>query len=89
VRDADALMVLDDGAGLAVSKGTALALRCAEDLGTPYIVIDIAAPDAVRQARAWLEAKGGGALCIAGPRERETPGIYAKARAFLMALLAG
>ena len=88
VRDADALMVLNDGNGLAVSKGTALAVRCAEDRGTPYRVIDITAPDALPQARTWLKARGGGALCIVGPRESEAPGIYAKARAFLAALLA-
>jgi hypothetical protein len=28
------------------------------------------------------------AICIAGPRESEAPGIYAKAKAFLQAMLA-
>lgn len=51
VRDADALMVLTDAGGLAVSKGTALALRCAVDRGKPHLVIDMDAPDALAQAR--------------------------------------
>ncbi len=87
MRDADALMVLTDAGGLAVSKGTALALRCAVDRGKPHLVIDMDAPDALAQARTWLTARRGGALCIAGPRDSEAPGIYAKACAFLRALL--
>jgi hypothetical protein len=89
VRDADGLMVLTDSAGLSVSKGTGLALRSAESLAKPHIVIDVEAPDALKQARAFIEARGGGSLCVAGPRESEAPGIYAKARAFLTTLLAG
>jgi hypothetical protein len=87
VRDADRLMVLTDSAGLSVSKGTALALRSAEHLGKPHIVIDIDAPDALANARAFLEVEAGGTLCVAGPRESEAPGIYAKARAFLERVL--
>jgi len=87
VRDADALLVLTDAAGLAGSKGTALALRCAEKLDRPHIVVDIDTPDALAQARAWLKARGGGVLCIAGPRESEAPGIHAKALTFLTAVL--
>lgn len=88
VRDAGRLMVLTDGEGLSVSKGTARALDCAESLGKPHVVIDVDAPDGLAQARAFLEEQAGGMLCIAGPRESEAPGIYAKARAFLSALLA-
>jgi hypothetical protein len=87
VRDANALLVLADAAGLAGSKGTALALRYAEALGRPHSVVDIDTPEALVQAGAWLKARGGGALCIAGPRESEAPGIQVKALAFLTALL--
>jgi hypothetical protein len=92
VRDADALMVLTDRAGLGVSAGTALALGWAEDFGKPQIVIDVDAPDACAEARAFLDGhvldgRAGGRLCIAGPRESEAPGIYAKATALLAALL--
>ena len=86
VRDSEALMVLVGTAGLAASKGTGLALRYAEKLGKPHIVIDIDAPDVPKQARSFLGERAGGSLCIAGPRESEAPGIYAKALARLTAL---
>ena len=86
VRDADALMALTAGAGLAVSEGSALALRYAERLGKPHIVIDLDAPDALAQARSFLGERAGGSLCVGGPRESEAPGIYKSARAFLTAL---
>jgi hypothetical protein len=87
VRDSDALLVLTDRGVLGVSEGTALALRCAADFGKPYIVIDIDAPDARTQAKAFLEGRAGNRVCIAGPRASEAPGIYAKAKTFLAALL--
>lgn len=87
VRDSDALMVLVSGAGLAVSKGTSLAVACAKDLGRPHIAIDIDAKDALDQARTFLGAHKVSRLCIGGPRESEAPGIYATAHAFLTALL--
>jgi hypothetical protein len=84
VCDSDRLLVLVDGAGFAPSQGTAFALACAERLHKPHLVLDLDASDAVTPARVWLgEAQL--TLCIAGPRESEAPGIYAKARAFLRA----
>jgi hypothetical protein len=89
IRDSDRLLVLVDRAGLAVSKGTALALATAEALATPHLVIDVDQGGAVAQARAWLGDRAGElTLCIAGPRESEAPGIYAKACAFLRMVLA-
>jgi hypothetical protein len=87
VRDCDSLMVLIDRAGLPVSKGTAFALACAKALAKPHIVIDIGANDAENLATDFLsQGQGPLAVCIAGPRESEAPGIYAKAKAFLAAL---
>lgn len=89
VRDCDRLMVLVGRAGLPVSKGTAFALACAKALAKPHIVIDIGAGDAKDLATDFLsQGQGPLALCIAGPRESEAPGIYAKARDFLRSLLA-
>lgn len=86
VRDSDVLMVLVTSAGLAVSKGTSLALSYAEELNKPHIVLDIDALDALSQAQSFLAPREGGRLCIGGPRESEAPGIYTKALAFLAAL---
>jgi hypothetical protein len=89
VRDSDRLMVLVGGAGLPTSKGTAFALECAKALAKPHIVIDIDASDATDLAADFLSKRQEPlAVNIAGPRESEAPGIYAKARAFLGHLLA-
>jgi hypothetical protein len=90
IRDSDRLMVLVDRAGLAVSKGTEGAVDFADRLDRPYIVIDLDAAGTIGQALAWLGESGAPLiLCIGGPRESEAPGIYAKAKAFLAALLEG
>jgi hypothetical protein len=88
VRDSDRLMVLVDRAELPVSKGTMFALDCAKALAKPHIVIDIDAGDATGLAAGFLEGQGTLALCVAGPRESEAPGIYASTKAFLSHLLA-
>src|SRR5262245_14135746 len=88
VRDCDRLLVLTDGSGVTVSKGTELARDVASKRERPCLVLDLDAGDALAEARAFLdEGEEGMAVCIAGPRESEAPGIYAKARAFLRQIL--
>lgn len=84
VRDADRLMLLADSAGLQVSTGSEAARDLAATMGKPHIVLDLDTKDALARVRAFLgdELKPT-VLCIAGPRESEAPGIYAKAREFL------
>jgi hypothetical protein len=87
VRDATALLVLTGAGGLAVSQGTNLAVRYADSLHKPRIVVDIEVPDALSRARDFIDMGAGDSLCIGGPRESEAPGIYAMALPFLTALL--
>jgi Circularly permutated YpsA SLOG family len=88
VRDADRLMILVDSAGISVSKGTEAARDLASRLGKPHVVLDLDAGSVQVRAHTFLgEGKDGFSLCIAGPRESEAPGIYAKARAFLREVL--
>jgi hypothetical protein len=81
------LMVLADERGIAASRGTARALAHAQEWGKPHIVIDLDGPAAGRQARDFMSGLAGEAVCIAGPRESESPGIYAEACEFLLVLL--
>jgi hypothetical protein len=84
VRDADRLMLLVDRTGLQVSSGSEAARDFAASMGKPYIVLDLDAANALARAGAFLDDElKATALCIAGPRESEAPGIYAKARSFL------
>jgi hypothetical protein len=88
VRDCDRLLVLTDSSGITVSKGTELARNVASKRERPCLVLDLDAGDALDRARAFLDVgEGDIAICIAGPRESEAPGIYAKARAFLRQVL--
>lgn len=87
VRDASALLVLVGRQGISVSKGTERAAAQARSLGKPCLVIDIEDRNALAPTRDFLNACTGGAVCIAGPRESEAPGLYASALRFLTELL--
>jgi hypothetical protein len=92
VRDSDATLIITDGSGLAVSIGTRRANEWARQHGKPELVLDATDLKAPERAAAWLEAqrKRFGrqmTLSIGGPRESEAPGIYAKARAVIAAML--
>ncbi|MGA7456604.1 MAG: putative molybdenum carrier protein [Methyloceanibacter sp.] len=89
VRDSDRLMVLLDRRRL-VSSGTKYAIVCADELRRPLLVIDLDAGGGFERAVTWLcECEQMDLpLCIAGPRDSEAPGIYAKARDFLDRLFA-
>jgi len=92
VRDADACMILVAAGGLDVSGGTALASELAHRYRKPLLVVNLLDPDALKHTALWLrvqQAKHGSALALAigGPRESEAPGIYARATAFIAAML--
>jgi Circularly permutated YpsA SLOG family len=92
VRDADAILIIVGDAGAAVSKGTTLAVELAQRYRRPSLTIDPNEPDARAHAAAWFAAQRttfGDALILSvgGPRESETPGIYARALAFLCDVL--
>jgi hypothetical protein len=77
-----------------VSPGTQHGTDWAEQHGKPLLVLDADAPDAAIQAAEWLRTQRQRfgenlTLSIGGPRESEAPGIYAKARALLTAMLDG
>jgi|ERR1700722_1701303 hypothetical protein len=92
VRDADACLIIVDAGGIDISRGTALARELAHRYRKPLFVADLAAPDILKDASLWLrvqQARHGAdlKLAIGGPRESEAAGIYAKAKAFIEALL--
>lgn len=89
VRDADRLMIFIDVSSIAVSKGTIAARDFALALSKPHSMIDLDADDTLAQALACAgEDASASSIGIARPRESEVPGIYAKARPFLCAVLA-
>jgi hypothetical protein len=86
VRDSDATLVfLPAGAR---SPGTDFTIACAKRMNKPQLAADPLAPGAEATIRAWLATNPQiRTLNIAGPRESESPGIYAGARKLLDALI--
>jgi hypothetical protein len=84
VRDADATLII--GAEPLVG-GTALTIDLAAHQGRPCLVVDPDDADAAATIRRWLDEHDVRALNVAGPREREQPGIGARAAALLHAVL--
>ena len=92
VRDSHACLIIVGSGGLDASPGTALAQQLAHRYRKPLLVADLDAGDARQRTGLWLrfqEKRRGSALelAVGGPRESETPGIYARAKQFLEALL--
>jgi Circularly permutated YpsA SLOG family len=92
VRDADACLIVVEAGGIDVSRGAALAQAVAHKYRKPVFVADPSAAAILHDALLWLrvqQARHGAdlKLAIGGPRESEAPGIYARAKAFIEALL--
>jgi 23S rRNA pseudoU1915 N3-methylase RlmH len=92
VRDSDAALIITGAEGLSASIGTSRAHHWARQHGKPELVVDTREKNAASQASAWVLAqqKRFGAhmtLSIGGPRESEVPGIYARARTLIAAML--
>jgi len=92
VRDADACMILIDPAGIGVSAGTGLAEELAHRYRKPLLIAQLGERDAAERSKLWLRVqqarhRDGLTLAIGGPRESEAPGIYARAKDFIGALL--
>jgi Circularly permutated YpsA SLOG family len=88
VRDSDATLIIVDGNGLDVSRGTRGATEWTSHYGKPLLIADVSRTDAAAQVAAWLRdqtARFGThlKLGIGGPRESEAPGIYARTRRLL------
>ncbi len=86
VRDADATLILTDGAR---TGGTALTVEFARQYGKPCRIVDLGqrSPSEREQTRRWLARIKAQTLNVAGPRESGRPGVYREACDFLRALL--
>lgn len=88
VADGDATLIVLAGGSVASSKGTQLTEVVARRLNKPVIVVDADDDGAPRRLASWLERlRDGVVLNVAGPRESESPGIYAKTLRLLASVL--
>jgi hypothetical protein len=92
VRDSDAILIITNREGLAVSKGTKRAQEWADHCGKPVLVVDVGQPDAAAQVAQWLQSQRQRfgvhmTLGVGGPRESEAPGIYTSTRLLMVSVL--
>jgi len=89
VRDSHATLILVEQ--LPLEGGTKLTNDFAVSIGRSHRVIDMSAANAKKDALDWLRKFLGMSsalvLNVAGPRESKSPGIQARAKAFLSELL--
>lgn len=84
VLDSDATLILCRGQP---TGGTELTRRLARRHRKPHHLVDLQQPIDWPAIRRWLAKRGTGTLNVAGPRESQSPGIYAQAADFLRKLL--
>ena len=84
VRDSDGTLVLKRGA---LKGGTAFTVDIALHLKKPSLMVDLDSPPDLAAIRAWADEHHVKVLNVAGPRESQSPGIYAQAAALLRSLL--
>ncbi len=84
IRDSDATLILltsDE-----IRDGTLLTIDEARSKGKPYLLVNLTDAVNSHEVTAWLQISGIKILNIAGPRESNAPGVYAKSYAFLSQL---
>jgi hypothetical protein len=84
VMEADATLILCRGRP---SGGTELTLRLAKRHGRPHLVVDLDLVPDPAEVRGWLTGHDVQVLNVAGPRESQSPGIGAVAKAFIVGVL--
>ena len=85
VLASDATLILCRGK---LRGGTALTRQLAERHGKPCLVVDFDHPPDPDEIRRWIAESQADTLNVAGPRERQSPGISARTTEFLKRLLA-
>jgi hypothetical protein len=85
VEIADAVLILVDDPEQNTG-GTRLTENIARELNKRWAMTYLR-PVSVEYARGWIKECGDGILMVAGPRESKSPGIYERAKAFLLAVL--
>jgi predicted Rossmann-fold nucleotide-binding protein len=84
VEDSDGTLILIWGSP---SGGTLLTLKLARKHRKPYLLVNLAQGGDVSSVQEWTRKNHIRILNVAGPREGEAPGIYARATSFLKEVL--
>ena len=88
VRDSDATLILLASPGIACSPGTIFTQEQARHYCKPTLILSLGRYESIDEAQSWLgDFQADLSLNIAGPRESQSPGIYAAACSFLDELI--
>ena len=84
MHDSDGTLILNRGE---LNGGTAYTARVADELGKPYLVVNLEESPDVEEVITWIRRHDIRVLNVAGPRENKCPGIYREAAGLLVTLL--
>lgn len=87
IRDSDGTLILIPDSPDKISGGTALTLQEAKTKNKPYLIISLSITTDIHEILFWLNENRIKILNIAGPRESQSPGIYAAATRLIENLL--
>ena len=89
MRDSDGVLVFWDEkvTELQSDKGTKLALVTANNLGKPFLIIDISKKVSVIEIANWISLNNREVLNVAGPSENTSPGIYGRVNEVMREIL--
>lgn len=75
VRDADATLIIQPSA-MEPGPGSKWTIQCATNYRKPFLMVDPYAENALYLIEAWLQKNHIQTLNVAGPSERQCPGIF-------------
>lgn len=87
VRDSDGTLILIDDTGTSCSRGTAFTIEQAQLLNRPCMTCNDGSRNDVEKVINWIRKNKIQSLNVAGPSEREKPGVYHQAYQFISQLL--
>lgn len=87
IRDSDGTLILVPKTPVSITDGTVLTIEEVKTKNKPYLIIDLSAKTPNKTILKWLSNNNIKVLNIAGPRESQSPGIYAKSLKFLKQII--
>ncbi|MFI4956521.1 MAG: putative molybdenum carrier protein [Gammaproteobacteria bacterium] len=86
IRDSDATLIFVPSLPLQVTDGTVLTIEEVKKQSKPYLIVDLSRQTSTDEIINWIKDNHVNILNVAGPRESQSPGIYAATHQFMVEL---